>query len=268
MQSAIDIKGGAPRWLRDSIAEAMLAFINDAGEPVGARQIRAGLAESGHDLSESTMARRLRDLDAHGFTRQVGSKGRVVTAQGAESVARIRRNSRGARLIAATDIRDADDLLNLLKARRAVEPEAVRDAAAHTTSDDLDDLRGLLETHRRQLQQGEPVQPLLSMEFHRRVAEPAMNPLVRAMHRLVLDTNLEHVDTTLDVILSAHHHSESSVTAHQQIIEAIARKDDVQAGELMREHVTNLLEETQQFIEAHGSDLVSHLLLGHGHKGQ
>lgn len=251
--------GEAPARL-DPETAALLAFVNDADGPVGARQILASLTSAGFAMSESTTARRLRELDARGFTRQVGTKGRVITAIGAEMVARSRRAT-SARLVAATEVRTAEDLLNVLRARRAIEPEAVRDAAQHVSAKDIQDLWALLDAHRSGIAGQQPIQPIVSMEFHRRLAEPAMNPIVRAVHRLVLDSNLQHVDSALDLILKDEGQS-SSVDAHAAILQAVERGDGVHAAALMYDHIETLISETQEFIAANGPALVGRLLLG------
>lgn len=250
---------GNSRWNLDAESDAILAYINDSDSPVGARQISGALAAQGAALSESTTSRRLRELDAKGLTRSVGAKGRAITALGAEVVARDRRAS-NARLVAATEIRDAAGLIHLLRARRAIEPEALRDATLHVTDAELRDLRSLTGAHRQEIQQTEPAQSALSVEFHRRLAAPVRNPIVRSMHHLVLDSNLQHVDSTLDIILSDHAGIISSIDAHTAILDAMERRDADAAANLMREHVETLINETEAFIAANGTVLVNHLL--------
>lgn len=263
MSSKVDSEAPSPDEQAQNVdaeTSTILAVVNDADGPVGARQILASLSIAGFALSESTTARRLRELDSRGLTRQVGAKGRVITAFGAELVARTRRAT-SARLVAATEVRNSEDLLNVLRARRAIEPEAVRDAAQHMTPSDIKGLKALLAAHRSSMHHGGPVQPVLSMEFHRRLAEPARNPIVRAVHRLVLDSNLQHVDSALDIILKDEGLA-SSVDAHTLIVEALERGDGVQAAELMHEHIETLIRETQDFVATNGAALVTRLLRG------
>lgn len=248
-------------WAGDPESEAMLACIGGSDGPVGARQLRLSLSAAGLNISESTAARRLRDLDELGLSRQVGIKGRVITAAGAEVLAR-RKRATNVRLIAAADVRTASELFNLLHARRAIEPEMIRDATTHITSEDINDLRRIIMDHRKEVDGGDPVQPVLSLEFHRRIAEPATNPIVRAMHRLVLDSNLQNVDATLDAVLNNHDGVGSSVDAHARIVDAMESGDAIKAARLMHEHIETLIRETEDFIAANGTVLITHLLRG------
>ncbi|MEV6229766.1 FCD domain-containing protein [Saccharopolyspora shandongensis] len=249
-----------PRWLDDGVADAILTAIDEADGPVGARQVRIGLAGRGHHLSESSIARRLRDLDAQGLTQPVGSKGRTVTARGAEIVRRSRRTASGADLAAATEIKTAEDLLNLLRARRAIEPEALRDATRNTTPAHVEQLRGIVEAHRQQLAASEAVPRDVALRFHREATTPTQNPLVQAMLRIVLDNTLDRVEEALDVILEAHHHADISVSEHEAIVDAIADGDEERASELMRAHLDRLLNEVEKFLVMHDSGLVERML--------
>lgn len=244
----------------EGTGDALLAVIGDAGGPVGARQIRAALGERGRHLSESTVARRLRELDAEGLTLQVGAKGRVLTDAGGRAVERLRRTSRSAGLVAASEVHTAQDVVNLLKARRAIEPEAVRDASAHVSEDELAALRESVAMHRERAAATERPPRDVALTFHRLLTAPTRNPLVRAMVAIVLDDSHDHVEATLDVILEAHHHGADSVSEHGAIVEAMARRDGEGAADLMRAHLERLLAEVDAFVSRYDSALLERLL--------
>ncbi|WP_406384950.1 FCD domain-containing protein [Streptomyces sp. NBC_01618] len=246
--------------LDDSTGDALLVVIDEVGSPVGARQISAALAERGRHLSESTVARRLRQLDAEGLTLQVGAKGRVLTDAGNRAVERLRRTSRSASLVSASEVRTAQDVINLLKARRAIEPEAVRDATTHISDAELAVLRTVVAEHHDRAKVKERPPRDIALTFHRLLSAPARNPLVRAMVAIVLDDSHDHVEAALDVILEAHHHGAVSVSEHGSIIEAMAQRDAERAAELMRAHLDRLLEEVDTFIVRYDSELLERLL--------
>ncbi|MGH8882093.1 MAG: FCD domain-containing protein [Stackebrandtia sp.] len=255
------VKPRTPSWLRAGVATEILAIIDEAGEPVGARHIRTGLLARGLELSESTTARRLRDLDARGFTHGTGSKGRMLTAEGLAEIRSRRHNTSGARLAAATEVKTAGDVVNLLRARRGIEPEAIQDATEHATAADLNGLRELIDEHQRRLDADEPLPRDCALAFHRVAAKPVRNPLVQEMLGLVLHENLDHVEATLDVILVAHHRSEVSVREHSRIVDAMAAGDGQRASELMQHHLNRLLGEVEKFLARYDPGLIDRMLL-------
>ncbi|MER5439737.1 FCD domain-containing protein [Streptomyces sp. NPDC002790] len=249
-----------PDPLDDNVADALLVVIHEADSPVGARQISAALAARGRTVSESSVARRLRHLDARELTVQLGAKGRVLTEEGVRAVERLRRVSRSASLASASEVRTAQDVVHLLKARRAIEPEAVRDATERISDVDLDVLRRVVAEHHDRAK-GEKRPPRdIALTFHRLVSGPARNPLVQAMISIVLDTSHDRVEAALDIILETHHHGALSVSEHEAIVEAMAGRDAEGAAGLMRDHLDRLLGEVDAFIARYDAELLERLL--------
>lgn len=260
MGEAVHDAPSVPNRLDDGTGDALLVVIGEAGSPVGARQIRAALAEQGRQHSESTVARRLRHLDTEGLTRQLGAKGRVLTDAGTRALERLRRTSRSASLVSASEVRTAQDVVHLLKARRAIEPEAVRDATTHISEAELTTLRKVVTEHHDRTRARERPPRDVALTFHRLLIAPARNPLVQAMVAIVLDDSHDHVEAALDVILEAHHHSAISVSEHSSIIEAMAEREAERAADLMRAHLDRLLDEVDTFIARYDSELLERLL--------
>lgn len=260
MSKAVDDAPSASSRLDDGTGDALLVVIHEAEGPVGARQISAALTERGRRLSESTVARRLRHLDTEGLTLQVGAKGRVLTEAGLRAIERLRRTSRSASLVSASEVRTAQDVIHLLKARRAIEPEAVRDATAHISEAELVALRAIVAEHDDRARAKARPPRDVALTFHRLLIAPAENPLVQAMVAIVLDDSHDHVEAALDVILEAHHHSAVSVSEHSSIIEAMAERDAERAAGLMRDHLDRLLGEVDTFVARYDSELLERLL--------
>ncbi|WP_051898531.1 FCD domain-containing protein [Sciscionella sediminilitoris] len=245
---------------RLDVDTAVLRMLDHASGPVGAREIRNGLTQAGFELSEATVSRRLRELDARGVTEPVERKGRVLTEDGRAQVrARLRGLEHTDLLGRAIDVRTGQDVLNLLRARRAVEPEAVRGAAGFD-AEVIDALRQSLAEHRRALEHGGPIPRQLVLDFHRTVTEASANPLISAMIRMALDPALDHVEAALDVILEARHTSAESIAEHARIVEALAAGEHDRAATVMTEHLDRLISETAAFIDRYEPDLVDRLL--------
>ncbi|MDR6687748.1 DNA-binding GntR family transcriptional regulator [Arthrobacter sp. 1088] len=249
--------------LLDGKLLVLLLAIDQAIGPIGSRQLVAELGDQGFSYTEPTMARRLRELDSLGLTVKVGSKGRTTTREGA---ARAREYHQGTATIErvrdASVIRTSQDLLNLLYARRAVEPEAVRSALA--SSENLSEKLGsLVDLHKEQVNHRGAFPHAAALNFHREIAEHATNPVLKAMLGIVFNDSTDRVERTLDTILVAHHHDANSVDEHAAIVQAMASRDADLAASLMREHIDRLVGEVLRFVAEHDSALVEQLLATH-----
>lgn len=240
---------------------AVLRLLDQAAGPLGAREIRHGLLADGFQMSEATVSRRLRDLDARGVTTPVERKGRVLTGEGRALLrARLRGLEQTDLLGRAIDVRTGEDVLHLLRARRAVEPEAVRDGAGRADAAALAELRQGIRAHEQALDDEERIPRELVLDFHRTVTGFTRNPLVAAMTRVALDPSLDHVEATLDVILEARHTSHESVAEHARIADALAAGDGELAATAMTEHLDRLIGETIAFMDRYDPALVDRLL--------
>lgn len=240
---------------------AVLRKLEHATAPVGAREIRHGLLAEGFEMSEATVSRQLRRLDAQGLTVALDRKGRVLTAEGRLLLrSRLREIEHADLLGKATDVRTGEDVLHLLRARRAVEPEAVRGSAGRVDQDTLDELRREVAEQERALGAGEPIPRKLVLDFHRTVTSFTSNPLIAAMTRIALDASLDYVEATLDVILESRHTGNESVAEHAGIVDALASGDGDQAAAVMLTHLDRLIGETTAFMGNHDSAFVDRLL--------
>jgi DNA-binding FadR family transcriptional regulator len=241
---------------------ALLRALHEATGPIGARQVREALRCDGMELSESTIARRLRDLDSDGLTIQIGTNGRVLTVKGQEFLSDVLRGNQSAdRLRRASQVRTIEDVLHLLKARRAIEPEAVYDIADHATADDLHDLHKLVIEHEERLTQEGKIPRQTALGFHRMIAGLTRNPLVQAMLAVVLDESLDHVEAALDVIIETHHTDKAGICEHSAILHAITARDADKAAQAMREHLTRLIAEVEAFAVEYDPAILDRLLV-------
>jgi DNA-binding FadR family transcriptional regulator len=239
----------------------LLLAIARADAPVVVFQARSALVEAGTDVSESTVARRLRELDAAGLTILLGKQGRVLTQAGSAHVGQLLATRRREEQIrAATTVHTSEALLDLLRVRRAVEPEAVREAAERATEEDINALRTMQREYVRRVAEGKDLPRDLALEFHRRVTDIARNPLLQATLSVALDRRLDRVEAALDVVLQRHHVHEVSAQAHERILDAIEARDGAQAEELMRTHLTAMVAEVEKFTVEDDVGLLDRLL--------
>ena len=123
-------------------------------------------------------------------------------------------------------------IIEILDAREMIEAEAARAAAERVTSAQLLLIKRELETMNR----ADDVREYLSadMDFHRRIGEASHNAIISQFVNNLIDLLAEALQET---------HSDSLPTqaegggSHQEIYAAIADRNAVAAGELMRSHI-------------------------------
>lgn len=241
----------------DSIGSTLLLLLDEASRPMGSRQVLSGLRRNGIEVSESTVARRLRRLDGHGLTRQDGELGRVLTSDGKNRVAVLLRARRGSTdLLRASRVETATDVLNLLRARRAIEPEALNRGAVLASPSQIEFLSDLVESH----ESPDGTERRSGLQFHRRVTSLTDNPLVKAMLRIVLDASLDRVASTLDTILHDHNVDKSSAEEHCAIIDAISDHDGERAAMLMAQHIERMIREVERLTIRYDDDVLDHIV--------
>lgn len=225
---------------------ALLEVLESAAHPVGSRQATQALRDQGFGLSESTVSRLLRKLDAQQLTASVDGKGRVLTDAGRR---RLKTGTEvpsvGTNTSLLPDIRNIRDLLDLLYARRTVEREVTREAALRASPDDVEALETLLNEHGACLNQGRTGR-VPALEFHRQIGRSSHNIFLAHITAHVLDPRLDVLEAALDVIVGAHHSEQLSIDEHAEILVAIRGGQPVEAERAMERHVTRLIQEVEE----------------------
>lgn len=225
----------------------MLAIIGESNVPVGSRKILDGLRRINVNVSESTVSRILRHLDAQGLTRSAEAKGRVITPEGQNRLAQLHAaDNHGVGLARAPDIDNVQDLLDLLMARRGIEREAIRAAALRATPDEIALLEKLTQRHEQQVRSRQ-LPSKDSLDFHHIIGKASRNSLLLAMIEIAFNPLLDKTEAVLDVIVGSHHSEMRSVAEHQAILTALKARDPDAAEEAMLAHVNRLIQEVEEF---------------------
>ncbi|SDT21382.1 DNA-binding transcriptional regulator, GntR family [Microlunatus soli] len=230
--------------------------------PIGARDIRRALAEQGLSVSEATISRKLRDLDGRQLTTPVERKGRVLGAAGRQLLrSSLRRQEQSEMLSRLDRVHTVTDVIHLLRARRIIEPEAVRGGAAGVDQAAVRRLTRMVADHDTALAgDGDEIPRALVLDFHRTITSFTDNPVIATMAGIALAPGLDHVEAMLDVILQTRHISRASVAEHARICEYFVAGDADAAAEAMQDHLDRLTDETIAFTSSHGEELANRLL--------
>jgi DNA-binding GntR family transcriptional regulator len=128
-----------------------------------------------------------------------------------------------------------EDARNVFAARRAIEPSIVQDAARNIDGEQLSDLRkhaALESAAKASRQRHEAIR--LSGRFHVRLAEIAGNPILT---RIIADLVAR---SSLIIGLFGSSAASCFEDEHRTLLDAVAARDAVRAGELMRRHLEHI----------------------------
>jgi DNA-binding FadR family transcriptional regulator len=121
---------------------------------------------------------------------------------------------------------------HLTEVRTLLEPQIARFATLRATKADLSDIESVVLAQERELQAGQ-LSRKLDMQFHRRLAEAAHNPVLDIVVNAVNESIREAISRSK---LSAEMRSKV-IGYHRKIFEAIRHQDEALAQSIMAEHI-------------------------------
>lgn len=223
-----------------------LFVLAEAEEPIGSLRLCEALRDAGFDVAEATAGRLLRQMDRVGFTRAVGTRGRVLDAAGEHRLTELRRiraqNEQSEQLVQAINASRVEEVVDLLQARRAVETETSRLAAERATNDELEQIivaAGLSHDC------GTDADARIgsSHAFHLLIAEASHNPLLIAVLRMLLDPMHDTLADLMDkmAIPVDDQTPTAFVDDHARIADVLRERDSDAAAAMMGAHFDRLI---------------------------
>ena len=223
-----------------------LFVLAEADEPIGSPRLCEALREAGFDVGEATAGRLLRQLDRAGFTRAVGTRGRVLDEAGEQRLAELRRiqaqNEQSEQLVRAINVSRVEEVVDLLHARRAVETETTRLAAERASAAELAAIMTAAGISHDCAAEGS-ARIDSSHAFHRRIAEASHNRLLIAVLRMLLDPMNDSLAALLDrIAIPADDATPAAfVDDHARIAEMLEQRDGEAAAVMMSAHFDRLI---------------------------
>ncbi len=221
----------------------LLKFIGESDNPVGSGSACLALCNAGHQVSEATCGRLLRELDERGLTEKIGFKGRVLTSAGRDYLHTLvqekKRYQFSQQLAKLVRSRNKEELLDILVARKAIERELARLAALKINNEQC---RSLERTVNLSLNSDQNVEES-DLSFHNAITEIAGNRVLKAA------LNLIRQDAQLSpVLVYIRRQVHSKVFAdHFQIFKAVASRNPDAAEKAMVEHIENLIVDVNKY---------------------
>lgn len=239
---------------------SILALLEDAQTPMGARHSTEYLRANGVKCSEATVSRWLNNLDKLGYTEPVGKKGRVITQLGRQVLSQSRFNAQSGRSFSETAlVQNAHQLIDLLHLRRGIESEAAFLAAQRATADDILRLAENVDSYLAHADTYEE-REVIGQDFHQLVMAAAHSQSLSSINDIVLKPGIEALAPVLEIITSGHGTTGTAPKEHEAIFEAIKNKNPHLARETTEAHLDRFAKEVDEFVGANRSDVLNRLL--------
>ena len=250
-----------PRFDEDERIE-MVRVMGRATSPLSVAEMQDQMVALGYpENSFSTVARRLKEIEEMGLCHQVGREGRVLSREGQAYFLTLQERERRQELLRhARGISTSEDLERLLRARRAVEPEAVHEFALNASDEEIEHLRKLESEYESVVGVGGSHSRGSALDFHRMIASQSKNPFVLLVLNEALHPKLDRVEAAMDAVLQQQHVHAASLRFHDAILDAVLARDAQGAENLMREHLDSMLAEFEDIGPRNERDLLNSIL--------
>lgn len=243
------MRTGAFKTNREVMNYLILRDIFQHDGPMGAWTLVQLFADREINVSSATIGRYLKDLDYEGYTIQESNQGRVVTEQGKiflKSLSeQIERTEVHDEVTQSLCVNEYDELLDLLKARKALEVAAIKLAARNARESDIRQLRESTSDYYNDLaDEVDHIEPAL--DFHSIIAMMSGNKYYISLLNMLFYEE-KQVEAGLDV-LETRYQGDVYAEQHDQITAAIERHDEDLAVKLMSEHMDLIIKTVEEQI--------------------
>ncbi len=221
----------------------ILECMSISKETMGSWTLKVLLDGRGVSISIASVGRALMILDAKGYTKLVSTKGRHITEKGISYLSEKRKVAEHKyiqrRMDKSASPDDFCELLDLIRARRALESESARLAAIRATDLEKDKIMQGLREHQSIATCGkDPTGE--AFNFHIKVAESTHSHFIIAAIQLFIFYN-EQMEYKFPYLVTRDLGMQF-YEDHQEIAKAILKSDPQNAESLMWAHMTNILE--------------------------
>ena len=233
-----------PAYLKSDIVLFLLVRqIGHRTGPVGSWTLKEELDSMGIAYGTATVGRYLKMLDYKGYTIHKGNQGRILSDEGKKWLSDMEDSLNRAEVrnesSKALQVNKYSDLIDLMKARKAIEVETVRLAAIHATQEEITELRKSINIYYRFITEKKDfVEPAL--DFHGIIADMSHNRFMKAILEMLIFEE-KQIEDNIDQ-LETRKRGNTYVIEHDDITRAIEERNPDLAAELMDRHMEGILE--------------------------
>jgi len=227
----------------------ILKILGESDTPLGSGTISEKLKAVDIDISEATIGRYLRNFDSRGLTEREGFQGRCLTDAGKKVLDEYEHDkdlqTKTNYIMRLAKAGAKDELIHILVARRAIEKETCRLAAEKIADEDLEVLADTVKRHQDLIQKGVSGAKE-DTDFHKTIARIGGNKFLAAALDLIRQ------DGQLSPVFEYIREKVGStvVTDHKKILEALRKRDVVEAENAMALHMENVIKDVKKYWDA------------------
>jgi hypothetical protein len=225
---------------------AILECLKENTSPMGSWNLLDKLEKRGLPSSSATVGRVLNHLEHRGYARKVGASGRTITQKGLEYLTSARISDhmqKHTEMLGPWISSDVlEDYLRVLEARRAIERETARLAAANIKEPELCGLKTLLEEQEKKYRQKESVAEI-DVSFHRLIARASCNKVLEVLYSMLFSYGqqsllFEEIRNQVNAIY---------MVSHWKIYDALRARDQDSAEAAMVSHIEALMVDVRKY---------------------
>lgn len=191
-------------------------------------------------VSRSSLREAFRVLELMGLIESIPGKGRFVRSPRKTAVDAKERGDRGLPL-------EDEAILELMEARRVLDPAIAREAASRAMPSDLTKMRRVLSSTAQSLDNLES-RAKGDFEFHLAMAEATKNFVFVNIVRM----NFNLIMATHDRIYALLEDKDAFLNEHQALYEAILDRDPQRAEQAAKEHIERIYKTLQEVLALGG----------------
>lgn len=232
--------------IKDNSIFYILKIIENSDCPLGSGIISEQLKIYGFDVSEATVGRTLRELDLNGYTEKVGFRGRTLTKKGKNRLKELEQEYElkqyGNELIDLLKVEKKNELIDILIARKAIERELARLAAANAEDEDIRILQNIVNSHDMHIDDY-MAGAIDDVKFHKHIAKMSKNRILEAAMDLIRQQG--QLSPVLGYIRKKV--KSNIVSDHKEILKAISQRKPDDAEKAMVKHIENLIRDVNKY---------------------
>lgn len=225
----------------------ILKLLSKSEEPLGAVFLSIALREK-YYVSQSTIGRKLLQMDYKGYTKKVKNTGRTLTKKGKQFLEPLEDSLLYEKMkkgfMESLNPSTIDDLIDILVARRGLERESASLAAKNADKQHIVKIEQALIDQKRKIDEYGVAGDEEDNRFHRMIAVASDNRVLLFAISLLRQQNdlAMHFGTVRKLIGGGELYKE-----HIKILECIKDKDCRGAEQAMEEHINKIIKEFSNF---------------------
>ena len=224
----------------------VLNLLTNIQDPMGSVTLSLLLKEKNLNASSATVGRLLTKFDHQGLTTRHGFRGRVLTDTGLKKLKELKGKQHLAELTSkfyeSIDAESKDNLIEVLIARRGIEQESVRLAAARATKEDIQNLKKVYSQ-----QTNDVIKGINSADtdllFHQAICKASKNKVLVAAYDFIWQNG--RFSPVMEYIRIAV--GSTIATDHGKILNALLERDADKAVKYMVSHIDSLISDVNKY---------------------